>query len=122
MQRFADEKIQKAIQHFSRQYYKLTPTCKNLKVIKLPTLLSCENGSHEKYKDCKTLIPNAVNSIVLNKNIIIPDPFISSFKEEIKTKLQKSGLNAYFVDTGLYNLHAGNAHCGTNVIRKWPNI
>ena len=98
-------------------YAKANPACTDLKVIELPVVLTCDTHS-AKLNYCKTLVANPVNSIVLGRDVLVPNPFFPSFRAEITKRLTAAGLTPHFVNTALANMHAGNAHCASNVVRQ----
>ncbi len=117
IQKQAHDRIELALLDFQNKYSALNPSCKNIYIIRLPTLMLCEIDEDE-ISRCETVFPNPVNGIVLNKNILTPDPFLKEFRKEIQTRLSDAGLKNYFVDSGFYHGLMGEAHCATNVIRK----
>lgn len=107
----------RAIAKFQADYAKLNPNCGKIRVIKLPALVSCPLD-YEKLFYCRTLLPNPVNSVVLDHDLLVSDPFLPKFRDEVKKRLSAANLRTHFVDSGLYNLDAGNVHCGTNLLRQ----
>ncbi len=73
------------------------------------------------------LIPNMVNSTVLNGHLLIIDPNGPKIngqdllKEEIKALLSGLPLELHFVDARQYHQWSGEVHCGTNVRREGFN-
>lgn len=70
------------------------------------------------------LVPNMVNSIVLNGHLLIIDPNGPKIngqdllKEEIKKLFSGLPLELHFVDARQYHQWSGEVHCGTNVRRE----
>lgn len=84
-------------------------------VISFPALFhKMSNGKHIAY------IPGSVNQLILNNQLIVPDPQVSSFRKNIARTATMIGLNANFVDSMPYHNAQGQIHCGTNVFRH-PN-
>ena len=71
------------------------------------------------------LIPNLVNSLIINGHVIAPDPCGPQvngqdvFANLFSQALVKYGLRVHFVDIwDCYHSKAGEIHCGTNTIRR----
>ncbi|OCT71052.1 protein-arginine deiminase type-1-like [Xenopus laevis] len=69
--------------------------------------------------------PNMVNLLVLGQFLGIPKPFGPKIdgkcclEQKVCSLLEPLGLDCTFIDDfGPYHQHAGEVHCGTNVIRK----
>lgn len=117
IQYVAYQKIDKIKEEIKEHYKVLHPSCENVKMVSLPVLFSCSlDGGDISY--CGAALPNSVNSVVLGDNILVPDPFLPSLRSYIDQTFADLGMKNHFVDTGLANIHAGNAHCLTNVIRE----
>jgi protein-arginine deiminase len=75
-------------------------------------------------KDGMSVIPNMVNSTVLNGHIIIVAPNgpvidgKDQLEEEIRRLLSGLPLTPHFLDAGLYHRWGGEVHCATNVRRE----
>ncbi len=70
------------------------------------------------------VIPNAVNSLVVNGHMIVPDPRSPKdqgnelFRDAIKLALKDCSVEVSFVNVWeCYHEWAGELHCGTNTIR-----
>jgi protein-arginine deiminase len=71
------------------------------------------------------VIPNSVNSLVCNQQIIIPDPTgpqingQDPFAAAIRQSLEPLGLQVHLVDDWEpFHARGGEIHCGTNAIRR----
>jgi hypothetical protein len=65
-------------------------------------------------------IPGSVNQLILNNQLIVPDPQVERLRKNIARSASMLGLNANFVDSMPYHNAQGQIHCGTNVFRH-PN-
>lgn len=65
-------------------------------------------------------LPGSVNQLILNNQLIVPDPKISVMRKNIARSASMIGLQANFVDSLPYHNLQGQIHCGTNVFRH-PN-
>ena len=84
-------------------------------IISFPALFrAMYGGKHIAY------IPGSVNQLILNNQLIVPDPKIEIMRKYIARTLGKMGLQANFVDSLPYHNLQGQIHCGTNVFRH-PN-
>lgn len=110
-------RVNQSVSDLKAKYLQMNPQCQDIPTIPLPVLVNCKSGT-KKLKGCKTLLPNPVNSIVLGKDLLVPDPFVPELRQEITSRLSANGLKAHFVDSGYYHILQGEAHCATNVIRK----
>lgn len=74
--------------------------------------------------DKATLMPNIVNSLVINGHLVISDPHGPRAGERdllhgwLRERLAGLGLEIHFVDDAKYHRWAGNVHCATNVRRE----
>jgi protein-arginine deiminase len=82
--------------------------------VSYPVLYHTKGGKHIAF------IPGTVNQLILNKHLVIPDPLIKSFRQNISKTTKKLGLKAHFINNMPYHLLDGEIHCGTNVFRH-PN-
>jgi len=65
-------------------------------------------------------LPGSVNQLILNNQLIVPDPKVRSMRLHISKTAAKVGLHANFIDSLPYHNLQGQLHCGTNVFRH-PN-
>jgi len=74
-------------------------------------------------------IPDMVNLLVVNEQLIIPRPFYNPFQEDLETKLAAIGYKKssaanptihFVTDYKWYHEHLGEVHCGTNSRREIP--
>ncbi len=65
-------------------------------------------------------LPGSVNQLIINNQLIVPDPKISVMRKNIARSASMIGLQANFVDSLPYHNLQGQIHCGTNVFRH-PN-
>ncbi|OGK07166.1 MAG: hypothetical protein A2W80_12030 [Candidatus Riflebacteria bacterium GWC2_50_8] len=65
-------------------------------------------------------IPGSVNQLILNNQLIVPDPQVERLRKNIARSASMIGLHANFVDSLPYHNAQGQIHCGTNVFRH-PN-
>ncbi len=88
---------------------------KSHSVISFPALFRKMRGDkHIAY------IPGSVNQLILNNQLIVPDPQVECLRKNIARTARMIGLNANFVDSLPYHDAQGQIHCGTNVFRH-PN-
>jgi len=64
--------------------------------------------------------PGSVNQLILNNQLIVPDPQVESMRRNIARSASMIGLKANFIDSIPYHNLQGQLHCGTNVFRH-PN-
>ena len=64
--------------------------------------------------------PGSVNQLILNNQLIVPDPQVESMRRNIARSASMIGLKANFIDSLPYHNLQGQLHCGTNVFRH-PN-
>lgn len=84
-------------------------------VISFPALFhKSRHGKHIAY------IPGSVNQLILNNQLIVPDPQVERLRQNIARTATMIGLHANFVDSLPYHNAQGQIHCGTNVFRH-PN-
>jgi protein-arginine deiminase len=73
------------------------------------------------------LVPNMVNSTVLNGHIFIvapKGPMVEGkdlLEEEMRRRLAGVPLTPHFLEAGTYHLWGGEVHCATNVRREGPS-
>jgi len=83
--------------------------------IHIPALVTTRGSS---------LVPNMVNSVVLNGHIFITDPHgpevegSDPIQEYVKDLLAELPLEVHFMDDRAYHRRGGNTHCATNVRRE----
>lgn len=65
-------------------------------------------------------LPGSVNQLILNNQLIVPDPKVRAMRLHISKTAAKVGLHANFIDSLPYHNLQGQLHCGTNVFRH-PN-
>ncbi len=110
------KRIESSIAHVLLQYQQFNPQCGQIEVLRVPTLFEC--ADRNELEECRTLLPNPINALVLKNQILVPDPFLPAFKNEITRVLRSRNIQEYFVDTGFYHGFGGEAHCATNVLRQ----
>lgn len=73
----------------------------------------------------EAIIPNMVNSLVLNGHVVAPDPHgpevdgVDQFARYFRDAVEGStDLQVHYVDDRQYHKWSGNVHCGTNAKRK----
>jgi protein-arginine deiminase len=82
--------------------------------IKVPSWIN-ENGS--------SLIPNMVNSVVVNGMFIAPEPHgpmvdgLDAIQQDFIARMANAAVDVVFVDDQQYHRWWGNVHCATNVTR-----
>jgi protein-arginine deiminase len=71
------------------------------------------------------VIPNAVNSVVVNRHLLVPAPHgpehdgRDCFEEAIRQALAACDARVVFIDTwNAYHSSGGEVHCGTNTFRR----
>jgi protein-arginine deiminase len=76
-----------------------------------------------------SLLPNFVNSLIINGHALLPAPVGPEIDGEdvfarwVGNALHPFGLTVHFVDSwDAYHLHGGGIHCGTNCIRRFSNV
>lgn len=84
-------------------------------VLSFPALFrKMYSGKHIAY------LPGSVNQLILNNQLIVPDPKVSAMRKHISKAASMIGLHANFIDSLPYHNLQGQLHCGTNVFRH-PN-
>ncbi|HNX78114.1 MAG TPA: protein-arginine deiminase family protein [Candidatus Rifleibacterium sp.] len=84
-------------------------------VISFPALYrAMYSGKHIAY------LPGSINQLILNNQLIVPDPKVKAMRLYISKTAEKIGLHANFIDSMPYHNLQGQIHCGTNVFRH-PN-
>jgi hypothetical protein len=73
----------------------------------------------------RAVIPNAVNSVVVNRHLLVPAPYgpwhdgKDRFEEAMRQTLATCDVRVVFIDTwNSYHLTGGEIHCGTNTFRR----
>ncbi|MFI5455289.1 MAG: protein-arginine deiminase family protein [Isosphaerales bacterium] len=73
----------------------------------------------------RAVIPNAVNSVVVNRHVLVPEPHgprhngKDCFEEAIRGALAACDVRVVFIDTwNAYHSAGGEIHCGTNTFRR----
>lgn len=71
------------------------------------------------------VIPNAVNSMVVNDHLLVPEPRgprqgnTDAFEEAIRGALAGCSVRVVFIDSwNVYHASGGEIHCGTNTFRR----
>lgn len=71
------------------------------------------------------VIPNCINSLIVNGHAIVPDPLgplvngEDAFARAIRTALSACGIQVHFADVWkTYHWLGGEIHCGTNTVRR----
>jgi protein-arginine deiminase len=74
------------------------------------------------------VIPNSINSLILNGHAVVPDPLgpqvngEDAFARAIRTALSRNGIQVHFVDVwDTFHWLGGEIHCGTNAVRRIAN-
>jgi len=84
-------------------------------VLSFPALFrKMYGGKHIAY------LPGSVNQLILNNQLIVPDPKVNAMRRHIARAADMIGLHANFIDSLPYHNLQGQLHCGTNVFRH-PN-
>lgn len=80
------------------------------------------------FRDGVAVIPNCVNSLIVNGHAIVPDPQgprvngEDAFARVIRTALTAHGIQVHLVDVwDTYHWLGGEIHCGTNTVRRISN-
>lgn len=96
-------------------------------IVQLPLLFAADREGRSAFP----LLPNPVNLVTLNREVLLlgpcgprrhpPDDQTDVFLRAWRQLIEVPGVGAHFVD-GWDALHrfGGDAHCGTNVVRRWP--
>jgi hypothetical protein len=71
------------------------------------------------------VIPNAVNSAVVNRYLLVPEPRgplvggVDAFEQAIRKSLERCDVRVFFIDAwDAYHMAGGELHCGTNAFRR----
>lgn len=112
-----DQRIQNSVQAFEKAYKALVPSCQTLPKIALPALFHC-SGFDEAISGCQAMLANPANSLSLEKHLLVGEPFIPAFRDEIRSRFNAVGITTHFIDSTAYHFNAGEVHCGTNVVRE----
>lgn len=107
-------KIDNSIEILKRKIVEISPKCENIDIVELPVLYICEEAEI----GCSSLNGNPVNMLVLDQNILMDDPLLSKFQDEVKIQLSKRNQRVFFMDATGYNINNSGVHCATNVIRS----
>lgn len=86
-----------------------------VEVVRVPALFE----SFSK-KTTYALVPASINMVVLREHVVVPDPLIPAFRDEIQRRLGEAEVVPHFVSDASYHHYDGQLHCGTNVFRH-PN-
>lgn len=121
-QEILSKKIDANVEILKEKIGNKTPRCKNIEVIPMPVLFTCERYNPRNPTDCYALLPGVVNLLVLRNNLLFPDPFFPPYQEYIKTEMEKLNQKVYFINDMYYHENLGEIHCGTNVIRSYHNL
>jgi hypothetical protein len=106
-----DTNVKTACQKISQ----VTKSGKSHSIISFPALYRKTSGNkHIAY------LPGSVNQLILNDQLIVPDPKVRAMRLYIQKTTEKIGLHANFVDSLPYHNLEGQLHCGSNVFRH-PN-
>jgi len=77
------------------------------------------------FREGMAVIPNSINSLIVNGHAIVPDPEgplvdgEDAFARVIRTALSACGIQVHFVDVwDTYHWLGGEIHCGTNTLRR----
>lgn len=77
------------------------------------------------FQDGKAVIPNAVNSVVVNGHLLVPKPLgpklneQDGFEQAIRDALTGCNVRVLFIDSwDAYHSSGGEVHCGTNAFRR----
>jgi protein-arginine deiminase len=80
------------------------------------------------FKAGMAVIPNSINSLIINGHAVVPDPLgpqvdgEDAFARAIRTALSKCGIQVHFVDVwDTFHWLGGEIHCGTNAVRRISN-
>ncbi len=116
-QSLIDQIIALNVKKLKQEIVKKSPHCKDIKEVRFPVLYQCRSFNNE-IDNCGALLPNAVNMLVLEDQLIIPEPFFHPFRNAIREAASHVGNTAHFIDNYLpYHVQAGSVHCGTNTLR-----
>lgn len=81
------------------------------------------------FKEGAAVIPNGVNSLVIGRDVIIPDPLGPKvngedlFQKAIQTRLAPLDLRLTFINVWEpYHSRSGEIHCATNTIRRLRKV
>lgn len=64
------------------------------------------------------LLPNGVNMVALGRDLLLPDPLLPCFRQQIRRTLAQEGYRVHFVPCGTYHFLQGQLHCATQVLRR----
>ena len=77
------------------------------------------------FQEGKAVIPNAVNSAVVNGHLLVPKPFgpqlndEDGFEQAIREALAGCDVRVVFINSwDAYHTSGGEVHCGTNAFRR----
>lgn len=98
-----------------RKISQVSKSAKAHSILSFPALFrKMSDGKHIAY------LPGSVNQLILNEQLIVPDPKVKAMRHYIQRTAARIGLNANFVDSLPYHNLQGQLHCGSNVFRH-PN-
>lgn len=114
----ASTEYQKKIEQSVQRIQKLNSCIQGIEfpVIFVPEKLHKENYGTKEDR-AKSIIPNPMNSIVLNKNLITPWQRVLIFENFINNELSKLGLKASYIKNKDVHWSGGNVHCTSNILR-----
>ena len=77
------------------------------------------------FQEGMAVIPNAVNSVVVNGHLLVPKPLgpqlneQDGFEQAIREALAECNVRVVFIDSwDAYHTSGGEVHCGTNAFRR----
>jgi protein-arginine deiminase len=80
------------------------------------------------FREGMAVIPNPVNSLIVNGHAIVPDPLVPRiggedlFARAIRAAFGASGIQVHLVDAwNTFHWLGGEIHCGTNAVRRISN-
>lgn len=79
------------------------------------------------FESGNSYVPNMINSLILNGNLIIAKPYglviggKDQLEEYVKTALAELPVSVHFIDNYRYHIWSGEVHCATNVKRDGIN-
>lgn len=83
-------------------------------VIPVPALFKRSGNTYS------ALVPGVANMVVLRSHLLIPDPLLPEFQQELRRTLPAIGYQPRLIPNLTYHLKTGQLHCGTNTFRH-PN-
>ena len=80
------------------------------------------------FSEGMAVIPNCINSLIINGHAVVPDPLgpqvdgEDAFARVIQSALSACGIQVHFLDVwDTYHWLGGEIHCGTNTVRRISN-